>query len=140
MGSASSISRALDQDSVLLPKTTENIMTPTQRLKQIRSAPHLSKTQRVILAQLTQAERLGRLAQAEPLLKQLHRELFPVAQARQQMMTQGMQRAWIYSQLTHPEQFLETKAAAIAVARRLEYDEQTAADLDWIGKNLGVAI
>lgn len=119
-------------------------MTPTQRLKQIRSAPHLNNTQKVILAQLTQAERLDLLTQAEPLLRQLHRELFPVAQAvaqaGPQMMTAGMRRAWTYAQLTHPDKFSEEKPRAIAVARRLEYDKQTPDDMNWIAQRFGARI
>jgi hypothetical protein len=51
-----------------------------------------------------------------------------------------MQRAWLYAQLTHPEQFQERKAEAIAVAKRLEYDEIDDRDREFIGQLLGVRI
>jgi hypothetical protein len=51
-----------------------------------------------------------------------------------------MQRAWIYSQLTHPEQLQERKAEAISVARRVEYDEHDDQDRAFIRQLLGVAI
>jgi hypothetical protein len=115
-------------------------MNPTQLLKEIRRVPNLSRTQKVILAQLTEAERLGRLTQAEPLLRQLHRELFPEEQARPQMMTPGMRRAWAYAQLTHPDKFSDEKQRAISIARRLEYDEQTPDDMNWIAQKFGARI
>ena len=117
-------------------------MNPTQLLKEIRRVPNLSRTQAVTLAQLTEAERKGRLQQAQPLLKQLHRELVPQqrAKASPEGMTWGMQRAWLYAQLTHPEQFQERKAEAIAVAKRLEYDEIDDRDREFIGQLLGVRV
>jgi hypothetical protein len=110
-------------------------MTPTQLLKEIRRVPNLSRTQAVTLAQLTKAERKGRLQQAQPLLKQLQR-----AKASPEGMTWGMQRAWLYAQLTHPEQFQERKAEAIAVAKRLEYDEIDDRDRKFIGQLMGVRV
>jgi hypothetical protein len=115
---------------------------PKQLLKEIRRIRSMSSTQALTLMHLAEAERKGRLEQALPLLEQLHRELVPKqrAKAAARGMTEGMQRAWIYSQLTHPELLQERKAEAIAVARRIEFDEHDDRDKEFISQFLGVRI
>jgi hypothetical protein len=115
---------------------------PKQLLKEIRRIRSMSSTQALTLMHLAEADRKGRLEQALPLLEQLHRELVPRqrAKAAARGMTEGMERAWVYAQLTHPELLQEQKAEAIAVARRVEYDEHDDRDREFIRKFLGVRI